>query len=157
MAASSFIYNLAKGFVNGGSGFCNWSSVTGSYYITLVSNGYVPNEDDVYASAFSGNELGAASFTSGYGGTIRISMTARVLNVNLTNNTAEYQAALVSWPGIAAANGTAHAFVVVHQNGSNGNTTLVTYNSLGGFPVTLTGTDLAISFPTSGVFTLIDF
>ena len=157
MAASSYIANLAKGFVNGGSNFCYWSSTTASFYITLVSNNYIPNEDDVFASAFSGAELGAASFTSGYSGTIRISMTSRTLNINTTNNTAECRAALVSWPGITAANGVAHAFIVIHQAGSDGTSPIVTYNSLGGFPVTLTGTDLAISFPTSGVFTLIDF
>lgn len=157
MAASSFIYDNAKGNVNGGSGFCLWSSTTASFYITLVSATYVPNEAHVFASAFSGQELGAVSFTSGYNGTIRISLTSRLLNINNTNHTAEFRAALVSWAGIAAANGTAGAFIVLHQNGSDGTSPLVTFNSLGGFPVTLTGTDLAISFPTSGVFTLIDF
>lgn len=152
--ASSFVYNVAKaGF---GDGFlCLWSSTTASYYITLVSNGYVPNPDDVYASAFSGNECGAASFTSGYNGTIRISLTGRVVNTNNTSNQAEFSANSVSWSGIAAANGVAHALVILQQGGSDGLSRLVAYNSQGGFPITFTGTNFTISF-TSGVFALVD-
>ena len=156
MPASSFIYNYAKSFLNGGSGFCAWSSTTASFYVTLVSNNYVPNEDDRFASVFSGAELGAASFTSGFGGTIRLSLTGRVLNTNLVSNQAEFQANTLTWSGIAAANGVAHAFVALHQNTSNGNSELVTYNSLGGFPITPNGTNLTLSFTSAGVVTLID-
>src|SRR6058998_2394048 len=108
MAASSFVYNIAKAAWASVSGpnICYWSSTTASFYITLVSGAYVPSENDVYASAFSGNEIGAASFTSGYGGTIRISLTTRVLRNNTTSNQAEFTADSVTWSGIAAANGT---------------------------------------------------
>ena len=156
MAASSFVFDEAKGgWAN--ATLCYWSSTTASFYITLVSNNYTPNEADRYASAFSGAEIGAASFTSGYSGTIRISMTGRVLNRNTTSHQAEFQANSVTWSGIAAANGTPAAFVVVQQSGADARSELITYNSLGGFPVTLNGTNLTISFTSAGVFDLQDF
>jgi hypothetical protein len=154
MAASSFIYNHAKAFIDGGSGFCNWSSTTASFYITLVSNNYVPAETHIFASAFSGAELSSTSFTGGYNGTMRISLTGRILNVNQTSNQAEFQCNTVVWSGISA--GTAHAFVIIHQNTADASSTLVTYNSLGGFPITTNATNLTISFTSQGAFTLID-
>lgn len=159
MAASSFVYDYAKGLAWSLSSpsLCYWSSTTASYYITLVSGPYVPNEANLYASAFSGSEIGAASFTSGYSGTIRISLTSRVLNINTTSHQAEFQAASVTWSGIASANGTPAAFIILQQAGSDGTSPLVAYNSLGGFPVTLNGTNLTISFTSAGVFDLQDF
>ena len=154
MAASSFIYNTAKsGWGNGA--LCLWSSTTASYYITLVSNNYTPAETHVYASAFSGAELSSTSFTAGFNGTMRISLTTRVLNTNQTSNQAEFQAATVVWSGISA--GVAHAFIVVQQSGADARSELVMYNSLGGFPITTNGTNLTISFTSAGALALIDY
>ena len=75
-----------------GQGFlCYWSSTTASFYITLVSTNYVPALSHIYASAFSGAELSSTSFTAGYGGTMRISLPARVLSINQTSNQDEFQ------------------------------------------------------------------
>lgn len=160
MALSSFIYNQAKtmgmSITAGYDNLCYWSSVNASYYITLLSNNYVPAESHQYASAFSGAELGAASFTSGFNGTIRISLTGRALNVNNVSNQVEFQCNTVTWSAIAAANGTAHAFIVLQQTGSDGTSPLVTYNSLGGFPITMNGTTFTLSFTSAGVFDGID-
>ena len=163
MAASSFIYNASKtmGMILTNTAtqnnLCYWSSTTASYYITLLSNNYVPAETHIYASAFSGAECGAASFTSGFNGTMRISLTGRILNVNQTSNQVEFQCSQVSWAGIAAANGTAHAFVIVQQSGSDALSPLITYNSLGGFPITFNGTTLTLSLPSAGIFAGVDF
>ena len=140
-----------------GGGLCYWSSTTASFYITLISGPYVPNEADRYASAFSGSEIGAASFTSGFNGTIRISLTGRILNINTVSHQAEFQAASVTWSGIGSANGTPNAFVILQQSGSDALSPLIALNSLGGFPITLNGTNLTISFTSAGVFDLQDF
>lgn len=154
MAASSFIYNTAKsGWANGA--LCLWSSTTASYYITLLSNNYVPAETHVYASAFSGAELSSTSFTGGFSGTMRISLTSRVLNTNQTSNQSEFQAATVTWSGLSA--GVAHAFAVVQQSGADARSEIVMYNSLGGFPITTNGTNLTISFTSAGALALVDF
>ena len=154
MAASSFIYNTAKsGWANGT--LCYWSSTTASYYITLVSNNYTPAETHVYASAFSGAELSSTSFTGGFNGTMRISLTSRVLNTNQTSNQAEFQAATVVWSGISA--GTAAAFIIVQQSGADARSELVMFNSLGGFPITTNGTNLTISFTSAGALALVDY
>ena len=154
MAASSFIYNTAKGYYAQGL-LCLWSSTTASYYITLLSNNYTPAETHIYASAFSGAELSSSSHTGGFNGTMRISLTGRVLNINQTSNQAEFQANSITWSGISA--GTAHAFVVVQQSGADARSELITYNSLGGFPITTNSTNLTISFTSAGALALIDF
>ena len=154
MAASSYITNAAKGGWATGA-LCLWSSTTASFYITLLSNNIVPSETQVYMSAFSGAELSSTSFTGGYNGTMRISLTGRVLNINQTSNQAEFQAATVVWSGISA--GVAHAFVVIQQSGADARSEIVMFNSLGGFPITTNGTNLTISFTSAGALALIDY
>jgi hypothetical protein len=158
MAASSFLYNSAKGGwgMLSQPSLCYWSSTTASFYITLVSNGYIPSESHVYASAFSGNELSeVTSFTAGFNGTIRISLTGRILNINNTSNQAEFQCNGVTWSAINA--GTAHAFIVLQQATNDANSPLVCYNSLGGFPITTNDTNLTLSVTSAGLFAGIDF
>ena len=158
MALSSFIYDHAKGGwgMLSTPNLCYWSSTTASFYIVLVSNNYVPNEAHVYASAISGAEVSDPdSFTSGYGGTARISLTGRILNINTTSHQAEFQANTITWSAIDA--GTAHAFVILQQTGSNGTSPLVAYNSLGGFPITTNGTNLTLSVTSAGLFAGVDF
>lgn len=154
MAASSYITNLAKvGWPNGA--LCYWSSTTASFYVTLVSNSYIPSEAHSFASAFSGHELSSLSFTAGYNGTMRISITGRVLNNNATSNTAEFQCNTVTWSSISA--GTAHAFVVIQQSGSDALSPIVCYNSLGGFPILTNGTTLSLSMTSAGILTGLDY
>ena len=154
MAASSYITNAAKGgWANGA--LCLWSSTTASFYITLLSNNITPAETQIYMSAFSGAELSSTSFTAGYNGTMRISLTGRVLNINQTSNQAEFQANTVVWSGISA--GVAHAFVVIQQSGADARSEIVMFNSLGGFPITTNGTNLTISFTSAGALALIDY
>src|SRR5215470_7295191 len=111
---------------------CFWSSTAAaaSFYWTLVSNNYTPAENHVYASAFSGAELSSSSFTGGYNGTMRLAVASRVVNMNTTSHQAEHQANSVTWSGISA--GTAYAFVIIQQAGSDGLSPLITYNSLAG-------------------------
>ena len=163
MAASSFIYDHAKGgwgMISQPS-LCYWSSTTASFYITLLSNNYVPDQAHRYASAFSGAELSSTSFTGGSGGTMRISLTGRILNINVTSHQAEFQANTITWSGLSA--GTAHAFVVMQYStsgatqGSDGNSPLVCYNSLGGFPIATNGTNLTLSVTSTGLFAGVDF
>lgn len=136
---------------------CNWSSTNAaaSFFWTLVSNNYTPNETHVYASAFSGAELSSASFTAGYNGTIRLAVASRVLNINTTSHQAEHQANSATWSGISA--GTAHAFVIIMQGTSDGNSPLITYNSLAGFPITTNGTNLTLAPTSAGIFAGVDF
>lgn len=156
--ASSFIYDHAKGGwgMLSAPSLCYWSSTTASFYIVLVSNNYVPNPAHVYASAISGSEVSdPTSFTSGYAGTARISLTGRILSINVTSHQAEFQANTITWSAISA--GTAHAFVVLQQTTSNGLSPLVCYNSLGGFPITTNGTNLTLSVTSAGLFAGIEY
>jgi len=166
VAASSFIYDHAKGGwgMLSAPSLCYWSSTTASFYITLVSNNYVPDEAHRYMSALSGAELSSttgASFLPGSGGTMRISLTGRILNINTTSHQAEFRANTITWSGLTA--GTAHAFVVF-QYATSGSTQasdataiLVCYNSLGGFPITTNGTNLTLSVTDAGLFAGVDF
>ena len=154
--ASSFIYNYAKTMNMSVSGpsICYWSSTTASFYITLLSNNYTPSEAHVYASAFSGAELSSTSFTGGYSGTMRLSLVNRILRVNNTSNQVEFTCDGFTWSGLSA--GTAHAFVVIQQTTSDGLSPLITYNSLGGFPITTNGTNFTLSLTSAGIFDGVD-
>ena len=163
-AISSFIYDGIKGGlgvsatisgVNISTSFWSSTAAGASFYWCLVSNNYVPAENHVYASAFSGAELSSASHTGGFNGTGRISITSRVLNFNTTSHQAEFQANSATWSGISA--GTAHAFLVIQQVTSDGNSILITYNSLAGFPITTNGTNLTLAPTSAGIFAGVDF
>ncbi len=136
---------------------CFWSSTAAgaSYYWTLVSNNYVPAENHVFASAFSGAELSSSSFTGGFNGTMRLPVSNRVVNINTTSHQAEFQANSATWSGISA--GTAHGFLIIMQVTSDGNSPIVTYNSLAGFPITTNGTNLTLAPTSAGVFAGVDF
>ena len=149
MALSSFVYDAAQ--IGWGTGLlCYWSSPTASYYVTLLTPSYVPNGGHSVASNFSGSEV-AGGFTNGYGGSIRISLTGRTLISNTVSHQGEYGASQVSWVSLTA---TVAAWCVLQQAGSDGLSPLVVYNSLGGFPLTMSGATLVLSFANSGLFLL---
>ena len=152
--ASSFVYDIAlAGF---GNGRFNWSGLDTSgfsFFVTLVSNGYVPANAHSYASNFSGNELSSvvgSSFTAGHNGTVRILLTGRSVFSNLTSHQAEFRAADVSWQ--SANIGVAHAFIIGMVGTTNGDSPLIAYVSTGGFPIATNGGNLVLSFANSGVF-----
>ena len=146
-------YNTGKsGFAN--AALCYWSSTTASFYATLVRASYVPAESHVYASAFSGSELSSISFTAGFNGTGRISLTGRILNTNQTSNQSEFQANGLIWSGLSA--GTAAALIVLQQAGSDGLSPLIAFTCGGGFPIITNGTNLTVSFTSAGILDVTD-
>lgn len=138
-----------------GQGFlCYWSSVNASFYLTLTSNNYVPATSHIYASAFSGAELSSTSFTAGFNGTMRISLTSRILNINQLSNQAEFQLATVVWSGLSA--GTAAAMVLIAQSGTDAVSPIVAWTCAGGFPIITNNTNLTISFSSAGILNITD-
>ena len=125
-----------------------------SFYATLVRASYVPAESHIYASAFSGSELSSISFTAGFNGTGRISLTGRVLNINQLSNQAEFQANSITWNGLSA--GTAGCLVILQQATNDGLSPMLGFTCQGGFPVVTNGTNLVISFLSAGVLDLTD-
>jgi len=165
---SSFIYDGCKAGIGTvltisaqSLNTCFWSSTAAaaSFYWTLVSNNYTPAENHVYASAFSGAELSnTTSFPAGYttgGVSIRKAVASRLVNVNTTSHQAEFQADSATWSAITA--GTAYAFVIIQQAGSDGLSPIITYNSLAGFPITTNGTNLTLAPTSAGIFAGVDF
>lgn len=133
---------------------CLWSSTTASFYATLTTGSYVPAESHVYASAFSGSELSSISFTAGYNGTMRLSLTGRIVNTNNVSNQVELQAASLLWSGLSA--GTAVGLIILQQTGSDGTSPIIGYTCAGGLPVVTNGTNLSISFTSAGVLDITD-
>ena len=163
-AVSSFLYDGIKGGLGISSLISGvnintsvWSSTGAacSFIWTLVTGSYVPAENHVYLSAFSGSELSSTSFTGGHAGTIRLPVAARVLNYNTTSHQAEFQANSVTWSGISA--GVAAAFIIGQAFASDGNSVLITYNSLAGFPIATNGTNLTLAPTSAGIFAGVDF
>ena len=146
-------YNSGKSlFVAGFT--CYWSSTTASFYATLVRASYIPSESHVYASAFSGSELSSTSFTAGYNGTQRISLTVRTVTINNVSNIVQLSCADLSWAGISA--GTAGTLVIFAQSGSDALSPLIGFTCAGGLPVTTNGTNLTISFGSAGILSVTD-
>ena len=146
-------YNTGKGYFAQGF-FCLWSSTTASFYATLVRASYVPAGSHIYASAFSGSELSSISFTAGYNGTGRLSITGRILNINQLSNQAEFQANTLVWSGLSA--GTAGAIVFFQQSGSDALSPLLGYTCAGGFPIVTNNTNLTVSFTSAGILDITD-
>ena len=146
--ASSFMYDIAKVLFGTGD---NWSTAsTAVYYITLLSNNYVPNPGNSYASNFSGSELSSTSFTAGFNGTVRLSMTSRSVFSNVISHVAEFRTTDYTWSGISA--GTAHAYAVIKQSGSDAVSPLILYCSTGGFPIVTNGGNFAVSFTSNVIW-----
>ena len=169
---SSFIYDLAKpglGISVTVSGVVlltgHWSGLGAttvsntSYYWVLLSNNYVPAENDIYLSAWSGAMVSGTSFTAPSLtalGTQPIAVSSRLLNVNTTSHQVEYQADSVTWSAVGATQGTAHAFGIFLWSGNTASAKLITYNSLAGFPITFNGTNLTLAPTSAGIFAALD-
>jgi hypothetical protein len=170
---SSFIYDAIKPGLGVSATISGVTILTGqwsgtnalttsgtSYYWVLISNNYVPAENHVYLSAWSGAICSGTSYTAPSLtalGTLAQAVGARVLNINTTSHQAEYQADSTTWTGIGATQGTAHAFGIFQWSGNCASAILVTYNSLAGFPVTFNGTNLTLAPTSAGVFAGTDY
>lgn len=133
---------------------CYWSSVTASFYATLVRASYVPAESHIYCSAFSGSELSSISFVAGYGGTGRISLTGRIANINQVSNQLELQLNTLIWAGLSA--GTPAMVVYFAQSGSDALSPLLGWSCQGGFGTPTNGTNFTLSYGSAGCLTITD-
>lgn len=167
-AVSSFVYDGCKaglGIITSVAGTViqtgPWSGLgtttqSGcSYYWILLSNNYVPAENHIYLSAWSGAMCSGTSYTAPSLtdlGTLAIQVSSRVVNINTTSHQAEFQADSATWTGIGATQGTAHAFGIFQWSGNTASAKLITYNSLAGFPITFNGTNLTLAPTSAGIF-----
>ena len=144
---AAFVYNTAKQVgLQSGTSFA-WASTVIKF--TLVSNNYTPNPDHSMASQFSGAELSEiTSFTAGFAGLIRQTLTGKTVTLNLTDDQVEYDAADMTWSAISA--GTAYGAIFLTESGANsdGNCPLIAFFSTA---VTVTNdTNFTLSFANSG-------
>ena len=140
---ASIFYNQGKlALVNGS---LTWDSA--SFKAALVTASYAPNKDDVFASAFSGNELSGSGYTGGFGGSGRKSIVNAAFSVDTGTDRVYLDCDDLSWVGITA--GIAKAAVLLHENTSDAASTLIAYLELA-TPIDTQGFDLRIKIPTGG-------
>lgn len=146
---AAFVYDTAKrdGVQSGARH--GWTSNV--LKVTLVSNNYLPAVSHQFASAFSGAELSeVTSFTAGFSGSIRKTLTSKTATLNTTSNQVEYDAADVTWSAFSA--GTVYGCILLVESGFSADASA---ELLGFFSITPTltnDTDFTLSWANSGLF-----
>lgn len=90
----------------------------------LVGPGYVPDQDDVYASTASAFELSVSGYTGGYGGSGRRSFSMPSIVADNTNNRAYLTGDMAAWTALGACT-IVHALLVYETGGSDGTSPII--------------------------------
>ena len=126
------------------SGGVPW--VSNVYKLTLVTSAYAVSAGELYASQFSGFELSTASFTAGFGGLMRRTISSRAATLNATSHYMALTGDPVTWSGISA--GAVGAIVLLRESGTDALSPVVAYYPV--VNVVTAGGDLIVSAPASG-------
>lgn len=141
---ASSIYNRGKAYV----GAQGW--ITPVFKVMLITSAYAFNVDHDFVSDLGAVELTGTGYTAGFGGAGRKTLGTKAVNVNDTDNRAEFDAADLTWTAINA--GTAAAAVVIHEATSDADSELIAY--LDPSDIVTNGGDYTITWPTTGLFYL---
>ena len=137
----SLVYN--KGIaeiMNGGIDL-----LTDTIKVGLVTSAYTANKDDDFWSTPEASELSGTGYTAG-GKTL----SSKAINLDDTNDRAEFDAGDVTWTAINA--GTAAAAVIYKSTGTASTSPLIVHINTGGFPVATNGGDVTIQWNSEGIF-----
>lgn len=135
------LVDLTSGAPSGG---VPW--VSNVYKLTLVTSAFPASAGMRYASAFSGYELSTASFTGGFGGLMRQTISGRAATLNSTSHYVALTGSACVWSGISA--GSVGAAVLLRESGSDAVSPVIAYYPIAN--VVTTGGDLTLSSPASG-------
>lgn len=126
-----------------------WGAAT--HKVALLGPSYVPAVTDT-ATVLATYELSGTGYAAGYGGSGRKSLASKTLTTSSAGRTV-FDAADLTWSSINA--GTAAWLAVVRETGGSDATSVLV--AVLAYPVTLTdGSDLVVTWPTSGLFYLAD-
>lgn len=139
------LIELTSGSPSGGA---PWTSNT--YKLTLVTSSFVASVGMRYASAFSGTEISTVSFTAGFGGLIRRTISGTSLSYNATSSQLEFVANAVVWSGLSG--GSLGGAVLLRESGSDALSPVIAYYPFTN--VTTNGGDFTVSAPASGFLVL---
>ena len=135
------LVDLTSGAPSGG---VPWVSTT--YKLTLLNSAYAASAGTRYASAFSGFELSTASFTAGFGGLMRRTISSRAATLNGTSHYMALTGDAVTWSGLSA--GAVGAIVLLRESGTDAVSPVLAYYPVAN--VVTAGGDLIVSAPASG-------
>lgn len=121
----------------------------------LVASGYVANKDDDVVDAGGANdavdhELNGTGYTGGWGGSGRVALTSKTIEVDKTNDRQEFHCAPIVYPSIDA--GTPARICVIKEGVANDTTSRLIGQADSGFPKTTNGADLTINPDAEGLF-----
>lgn len=139
---ASAVYNRGKQYV----GTNGW--VTPTYKVMLITSAYVFNVDHDFVSDLGAVELSGSGYVSGFGNSGRKSLAGKIVNLNDTDDRAEFDANDLTWTAIDA--GTAAACVVIREATSDADSELIAY--LDPNNVVTNGGDYTVQWATSGLF-----
>lgn len=141
---ASAVYNRGKQYV----GANGW--LTPTYKAMLITSAYTFNVDHDFVSDLGAVELSGTGYVAGFGNSGRKTLTSKAVNLNDTNDRAEFDAADLTWSAISA--GTMAAVVIIREATSDADSELIAYLDPTDI-VTNTG-DLIITWPATGLFYL---
>jgi hypothetical protein len=150
---ASLTYNLGRkeildGTIDLGADVIKAMLVTSSY-VANVDNDFV---DDAGANDPIDHELSGTGYAAGFAGAGRKTLGSIAITEDDTNDTAEFNAANLTWTGIDA--GTAAAVIIYRHLTSDALSTMIAYIDTGGFPVVTNSGDLTITWNAEGIIQL---
>lgn len=128
----------------------------------LVDNLFVANRDNDFVDAGGANdaidhEISTTNYAAGHGGSGRKTLASKTIVEDDVNDRAEFSAANLTWSAIGpGSGGPTVAAVVIIKAGASDDTTakLIAYVDSGGFPKTVNGGDLTVTWNAEGIIQL---
>ena len=115
----AFIFNNGAKLLSGSY----WTGTT--HKILAVSDAYVPNRDDVFASTVSTSELSGSGYSRGFNSPGRRTLSSKTVIVDNATNSVKYGAANSSFLTISA--GTCGGIVIVQEVTTDADSPLIAY------------------------------
>lgn len=154
---ASLVYNKAKQEIADGALDLDTDT---KVKVMLVNSGYTPDADHEVVDAGGASdpidaEIVATNYTGGYGGAGRLALATRVVNLDLTNDRAEFDADDLTWTSLGGAtNDTIVAAIIIKEDhlGATGNDTetrLIAYVDVA--DTTTNGGDFTIQWNAEGI------
>lgn len=111
--------------------------------------------DDGTASDFSSGELSGTGYTAGFNGAGRKTLASKAIVVDKTNDRAEFDAADLTWTGLAGAAGTIANIELFKEITNDASSRAIAHIDTGtGLPLIPNGGDVTVAWNAEGIIQL---
>lgn len=147
---SNFVYNLAKKLILDGT----LNLLNDTLKVMLVNSNYTPNPDHTYADMGGAAdpvdcEVDGANYVRGWGGSGRIVISSKTLEIDNTNDQVKFKGSNPTWAAINV--GTIAGAILIKEGASDDTQTVLIAWFDSGFPITTSGSDVTIKWSDNGI------